>query len=232
MAEADVMARRAEAAAAPAAVPAESGEPRRMTNIERIAELREEPGETLVESTDKRCAVLLHMIKELRAAGAFCDDTVLQLTMFLVVNLDNPGFEYDYYLDSLGPNCRDLQGDINTLSWLHAVYWEDHPYGPNFLVLPKGESFLRHFPATLEQCGSSVGRAVGIAVSRPLPELMRLVSAMYLMLSEEGRSMTPEELVEFYRRVRVLAERPVIEKAFEEAGDLLSNSAAGQAASA
>ncbi len=217
--------------AVPAVPAAEPGGPRRKTNLERLAVLRENPDETLVESESKRCAVLLHMINELRDAGAWSGNTALQLTMFLIVKLDNPGFEYRYYLDMGGPNCRDLQGDIN---WLGSdcYHCEHHPYGRNFLVLPKGEDFLRRFPATIEQCGPSVDRAVGIAGSRQLPELRYLTVAMYLMLSEEGKSMSPYELVEFYHRVRALAKTPLIEKAFEEAGELLAKSAAGQEASA
>ncbi len=227
MAEAEVIANREAGTVAVPAIPlAEAAAPSGKTNLERILELREKPDETLLESTDKRCALLLHMIKEMRAAGAVCDDTVLQLTMYLLVNLDNPGFDYEFYLDKDGPNCRNLQKDINALR-SDLIYNERHRHGWNLLVLPKGEDFLRHFPLTLERYRPHVATAVNIAGSRPFHELMYLVTAMFLMQTGKGKSMSQSEAADYYLSLRRLSDRNAVEKAVVEAQALLSKGAAG-----
>ncbi len=201
-----------------------SGHLRNANNV-RIMGLREKPDETLAESTDKRCAVLLHMILEMSAANAHCDHITLQLTTYLLTCLGDPGLGYEHCLDDYGPNCRDVQRDINSL-FCDLVDGTHRLRGRNLLVLPKGEKFLRHFPSTIEQCEPGLGVAVGMAVTRPRHELTYLTTAMFLLRTGRGRSMSPSEAADYYIGIRKYADKQSVRKAVAEARALLSKAPA------
>ncbi len=194
-----------------------------MSNLERLLKPREDPGRPLANSIAMRCAFLMLLVKEMKAAGNECWNDSIEHAVFVLMQLDDPGLGYEFYPSLLGPESKRLEMDMNALLDAGWATEGDCRDGLTLKVTEEGERFMEECPVTIGRCRSSVEKTVRIAGPKSNVELMMLATAMFLIRkTRDGREMSEPELVDYYLRTRRMSDRSEVRDRVDEALALLS----------
>ncbi len=193
-----------------------------MSNLERLLKPREDPDRPLANSIAMRCAFLMLLVREMKAAGNECFNLSVEHAVFVLMQLDDPGLGYEFRLSLLGPESERLEMDMGALLDAGWATWGDCRDGLTLKVTEEGRSFMEECPVTIERCRPSVEETVRIAGPKSNVELRMLATAMYLIQTGEGKGKSPPELVDYYRRIRRMSDPRCVRERVDEALALLS----------
>jgi hypothetical protein len=137
-------------------------------------------------------ALIARLASTLRGQGSWTGETHLQKATYLLRDLADVPFDFDFILYKHGPfsfELRDELGDMQADDYLVREPQEP-PYGPRFDVTPRGKKLEARFRGAMTRYGSRVDWISEQLCGKGVAALERLATGLWVTRhAEEGASV-------------------------------------------
>lgn len=144
-------------------------------------------------------AVLVGLAGRLAANGSWAGETHLQKAAYLLSELRDVDFDFEFILYKHGPFSFELRDELSSMraEGLIARITPNPRYGSQLRVTPRGSALEHEFSRTMERYGPSLDWIADKLGDRGVMELERLATAMWMTRHFEGAPVhtRAEELV-------------------------------------
>ncbi len=127
-------------------------------------------------------ALIARLARTMRAQGSWAGETHIQKATYLLRELSEVPFDFEFILYKHGPfsfELRDELGDMQADQYLLREA-QAPPYGPRFSVTIRGEQLESRFRRTMERYGSQVDWIAERLQDRGVAALERLATALWV----------------------------------------------------
>jgi hypothetical protein len=147
-------------------------------------------------------AVLVGLARRLYDRGSWTGETHIQKAAYLLRELFEIPFDFDFILYKHGPFSFELRDELSTMRADRLLEREPQPppFGPRMLTTTRGVELERRFQRTMRRYGGKLDWMVERLGSRGVVELERLATALWvtrelgLEESVQGRAAALNEL--------------------------------------
>ncbi len=144
----------------------------------------------------QRDAVLLSLIREMKARGGWCGETHIQKAVYFLQELLKVPLNFRYILYKHGPFSFDLSDEITAMRADNLLEYQARlPYGPSLFPTDDGLVFLDRYPKTLGTYSREIQFMAGKVGTLGVAELERLATALFVTFSEEDVVLQREERI-------------------------------------
>jgi uncharacterized protein YwgA len=133
-------------------------------------------------------ALLVGLARRLAERGSWTGETHLQKAAYLLSELRDVDFDFDFILYKHGPFSFELRDELSHMraDGLIRSFVPDPRYGPQLLVTEDGEALERELKRMTERYGESLDWVADTLGGRGVMDLERLATAMWLTRREPG----------------------------------------------
>lgn len=138
-----------------------------------------------------RDAVLISLIKEMKARGSWCGETHIQKAAYFLQELMQVPMSFEFILYKHGPYSFDLSDEVTAMRADSLLEYKTRlPYGPSLFPTKEGQEFLIQYPKTLSKYAEKIQFIAEKIGTMGVADLERLATALYVTLNEneEGKS--------------------------------------------
>ena len=171
-------------------------------------------------------AVLLGLASRLWERDSWCGETHIQKASYLLSELRDIDFDFDFILYKHGPFSFELRDELTSMraeGLLESVA-PDRRYGPRLAVTPAGEKRQKRFTTTMARYERALDWIAETIGSRGVVDLERLATAMWVTREDPGA--TPGARVQRLVSIKPHIDPSDAEEAFEEIDSLLAQTPA------
>jgi hypothetical protein len=145
-------------------------------------------------------AVIAGLARRLDDHGSWSGETHIQKAAYLLSELLDVDFDFDFILYKHGPFSFELRDELSSMRADRLLEREAQPppYGPRIVVTPRGRELEARFGRTMQRYGSALDWVAGRLGQRGVMDLERLATALWV------KRKHPESDVE--ERARALVE--------------------------
>jgi uncharacterized protein YwgA len=141
----------------------------------------------------QRSAIVATLVKECRARHAFCGETMVQKSVYLLQELLKVPLEFDYQLYIYGPFSFELQQHVWSMMGDDMIAVRPLEYGSTFEPGEQVAYLEKHSANTIAAYKSAVDFVVQHLSGRGVKQLERVATALYFTVatndvSVEGRA--------------------------------------------
>jgi hypothetical protein len=135
-------------------------------------------------------AVLVGLARRLSNQGSWTGETHLQKAAYLMSELRDVDFSFDFMLYKHGPFSFELRDELSAMQadWLIEPILVNPRYGPRFAVTQRGEELERQLATALSRYSGDLDWVAETLGSRGVVDLERLASAMWMTRHHKGAS--------------------------------------------
>lgn len=133
-------------------------------------------------------ALLVGLARRLAERGSWTGETHLQKAAYLLSELRDVDFDFDFILYKHGPFSFELRDELSHMraDGLIRSVVPDPRYGPQLLVTEDGEALERELKRMTERYGESLDWVADMLGGKGVMDLERLATAMWLTRREPG----------------------------------------------
>jgi len=133
-------------------------------------------------------ALLVGLARRLAERGSWTGETHLQKAAYLLSELRDIDFDFDFILYKHGTFSFELRDELSHMraDGLIRSFVADPRYGPQLLVTEDGEALERELKRMTERYGESLDWVADTLGGRGVMDLERLATAMWLTRREPG----------------------------------------------
>lgn len=126
--------------------------------------------------------ILVGLVKRLDAKGSWGGETHVQKASYLLSELRNVDFNFDFILYKHGPFSFELHDELSSMCADDLIdrFSVSPQYGPQLLVTPHGAQLEERFEKTMQRYGESLDWITDILGDRGVADLERLATAMWM----------------------------------------------------
>jgi uncharacterized protein YwgA len=144
----------------------------------------------------QRDAVLLSLIKEMRARGSWCGETHIQKATYFLQELLGIPMGLEFILYKHGPFSFDLSDEITAMRADALIQYQTRePYGPSLFPTEESQEFLLQYPKTLKNYAKEIQFVAEKIGTLGVAELERLATALYVTFNENGQRTSLEDRI-------------------------------------
>jgi uncharacterized protein YwgA len=144
----------------------------------------------------QRDAVLLSLIKEMRARGSWCGETHIQKATYFLQELLGVPMGFEFILYKHGPFSFDLSDEITAMRADALLQYQTRdPYGPSLFPTEESQEFLLQYPKTLKNYAKEIQFVAEKIGTLGVAELERLATALYVTFNENGQRISREDRI-------------------------------------
>jgi hypothetical protein len=171
-------------------------------------------------------AVVVGLAKRLAQEGSWTGETHVQKAAYLLSELLDVSFGFDFILYKHGPFSFELRDELTLMQaeGLLRSYSPNPRYGPQLLVTARGERLEHSFSKTMRRYGPSLDWIAGELGNRGVMDLERLATTMWMTRQSPNDSVA--DRAEAVIRVKPHISKNEAELAVEEIDRLLAESPA------
>ncbi len=138
-------------------------------------------------SPSQRAAVLTRLTERLREEGSWCGETHVQKVVFVIQELLEVQFGFQFILYKHGPFSFDLRDELSSLCADDLLTYQPQspPYGPKLAILPNVKALHERFPRTLAAHAAKIDFVCEHFADKGVGELERLATALWVTRREE-----------------------------------------------
>lgn len=175
-------------------------------------------------------AVLVGLARRLAEQGSWAGETHLQKAAYLLSELRDVDFDFDFILYKHGPFSFELRDELSCMydDGLIESFVPDPRYGPQLLVTEEGQALERELKRMTERYGESLDWVSGALGGRGVMDLERLATAMWLTRRKSG---SVRERAESLVRIKPHISLDDAITSVEEIDSLITESAASASSS-
>lgn len=169
-------------------------------------------------------ALIARLARTLREQGSWAGETHIQKASYLLRELADVPFDFDFILYKHGPfsfELRDELGDMQADQYL-AREAQVPPYGPRFSVTKHGEELEARFEPTMERYGQKVDWIAEHLRGKGVAALERLATALWVTRHASEEAPVAERAEELQAIKRHVAHDDAI-SAIEEIDEMLAS---------
>ncbi len=135
-------------------------------------------------------AVLVALIKSLRAKGSWCGETHIQKAAFFLKNLTGVPIDFEFILYKHGPFSFELSDELSVMKAYELLDMEvTYPYGPKIVATDMGNALQERFPKTSAQYAKQVAFIAEKLGDKGVVDLERLATAYYVTMEKPDSSI-------------------------------------------
>ena len=128
-------------------------------------------------------AVLVALIKSLRARGSWCGETHFQKAAFFLKHLTGVPINFDFIIYKHGPYSFDLHDELSIMKAYGLLDLEaSYPYGPRIVDTEMGNSLRARFPKTSAKYEKQIDFIADKLGSKGVVDLEKLATAYFVTL--------------------------------------------------
>jgi uncharacterized protein YwgA len=162
----------------------------------------------------QRSAIVATLVKECRAQKAFCGETMVQKSVFLLQELMAVPLAFDFQLYIYGPFSFELQRHLSSMMADDMLAVRSLDYGSTFEPGEQMGYLEKHTATTIEKYRDAIRFVVNHLGGRGVKQLERVATALYFTVTTEGLSV--EARVAKIREVKPHISDDEARKALEE----------------
>ena len=133
----------------------------------------------------QRDAVLLSLIKEMKANGSWCGETHIQKAAYFLQELLHVPMSFEFILYKHGPYSFDLSDEVTAMRADSLIVYKTRlPYGPSLFPTKEGQEFLNRYPKTQSKYYDKIKFIAEKIGNMGVADLERLATALYVTLNE------------------------------------------------
>jgi len=127
-------------------------------------------------------AVLVGLARRLHDRGSWGGETHLQKATYLLRELREVPFDFDFILYKHGPFSFELRDELGSMRADQLLKREVQvpPYGPRFVVTERGRELEQRFARTMDRYGDGLDWVAEWLSDRGVMELERLATALWV----------------------------------------------------
>lgn len=137
----------------------------------------------------KQSALLVHLIKQLRAQGSWCGETHVQKAAYLAKEGRGVPFEHEFVLYRHGPFSFDLR---DSLTEMHSRGFTKldaaPPYGPRIIAESRSDMLEERFAEFLEANDKALKEVTEFVGANGVASLEKLATALFFHLRDASAS--------------------------------------------
>jgi uncharacterized protein YwgA len=137
----------------------------------------------------QRSAIVATLVKECRANGAFCGETMVQKSVFFLQELLKVPLAFDFQLYIYGPFSFELQRHISSMMADDMIAVRPLEYGSTFMPGEQVSYLERHAAETIAAHRDSVDFVVSHLAGRGVKQLERVATALYFTVATDSLSV-------------------------------------------
>src|SRR5215471_8882064 len=101
-----------------------------------------------------RCAMIVDLLKKMRAQGSWCGETHIQKAMYISQDLAKANYGYKFVMYKHGPFSFDLKDELAAMraSGIIEFAFPQRGYGPSICVTKFGERVFDTNQESIENC--------------------------------------------------------------------------------
>jgi hypothetical protein len=130
----------------------------------------------------RRDVILIRLIEALRERGSWCGETHVQKATYLLQEITGTETGFDFILYKHGPFSFDLSDELAAMraDGFVSLRMQKPEYGPSIVPGPAAAELCKLFPKTRSRHDSAISFVADKLGSRPVVELERLATALYV----------------------------------------------------
>jgi len=127
-------------------------------------------------------AIIVGLARRLHDRGSWAGETHLQKATYLLHELWDVPFDFEFILYKHGPFSFELRDELGSMRADHLLTREPQapPYGPRILVTERGGELEERFGRTMERYGAALDWVADRLGDRGVSELERLATALWV----------------------------------------------------
>jgi len=144
----------------------------------------------------ERKALLIYLVKKMKAKGSWCGETHIQKIVFFLQELYNTPIGYDFILYKHGPFSFDLRDELTSMRADGLLCLEPrHPYGSSYKLGDFADIWHKTFSEKVENLCKKADYIVDLLANKTVKELERLATALYIK-KENTHDSNKEDMVD------------------------------------
>jgi hypothetical protein len=168
-------------------------------------------------------ALIARLARTLREQGSWAGETHIQKATYLLHELADVPFDFDFILYKHGPfsfELRDELGEMQADAYLLREA-QRPPYGPRFQVTARGKELESRFPRAMRDYGSKVDKISAQLHGKGVAALERLATGLWVTRHATERAAVEDRAAELREIKRHVAYDDAI-GAIEEVDEMLA----------
>jgi len=127
-------------------------------------------------------AIIVGLARRLHDRGSWAGETHLQKATYLLHELWDVPFDFEFILYKHGPFSFELRDELGSMRADRLLTREPQvpPYGPRILATERGEELEERFGRTMERYGAALDWVADRLGDRGVSELERLATALWV----------------------------------------------------
>jgi hypothetical protein len=173
----------------------------------------------------ERASILMELTDALRARGSWTGETHIQKASYFLQSLLHVPLEFEFILYKYGPYSFGLTGELAGMqaNGFLALQPQPFPYGPTYLPGPASRLLRSSYGRVAAQYRPQIQFIAERLAAKPVAELERLATALYVSLQGHPRGRWAARINELKPHVSILdAEHAVaeVDQMRQQASDL------------
>lgn len=169
----------------------------------------------------KQAAILNQLMKKLRARDNWCGETSVQKASYILQEVLDVPFGFDFILYKHGPFSFDLRDELTAERADGLMALESEPgYGPRYAPTPQGDALAAKYPQTQAKYERVVEFVANKVDDKGITELEQLATAIWVTHEMTGSS--PQERAERLHNLKPHITLQIALKAITDADGLLN----------
>jgi|KBSSwiStaDraftv2_1062776.scaffolds.fasta_scaffold728581_1 hypothetical protein len=166
-------------------------------------------------------AVLVGLARRLGEHGSWSGETHIQKAAYLVHEIADVPFEFDFILYKHGPFSFELREELSSmrLDGLLERQPQPAPYGPRIATTERGRHLEERFQTTMRKYGPRLDWVAERIGSKNVSELERLATALWI--TRQGDSTSEDDRAEELTRIKPHVDRGAALVAVRQIDELL-----------
>ena len=178
----------------------------------------------------QRAAVIVSLIKALKAQDSWCGETNVQKACFFLQELTGVPLELEFVLYKYGPYSFALTDELTAMraDSILALRVRHPKYGPCYVPGELASSVLEQYPKTVQRFRKEVQFVAHRLGSKKVADLERVATALYVrkQMGAVGLNERAEKITELKPHVSLPDAQTAVkevDKMFDEAKQLVEN---------
>jgi hypothetical protein len=167
-------------------------------------------------------AVLVGLARRLDENGSWSGETHIQKAAFLLHELTNVPFDFEFILYKHGPFSFELRDELSAMRADRLLERQPQPapYGPRIVVTERGEQLEHRLAKTMKRYGPAIDWIAAQTGPRNVLELERLATALWITRNTDKTDN--DERAEELTRIKPHVNRDAALTAVREIDELLA----------
>jgi uncharacterized protein YwgA len=129
-----------------------------------------------------RCALVVELVKRLRARGSWCGETHLQKAVFIIQDLTASNFGYKFIVYKHGPYSFEFNSDLNSMHSAEIVEYQfpRNGYGPTIIPTTLGERVLETHLENISEYNGTINFLANWFANNDVRYLEKIATAYYV----------------------------------------------------